>query len=271
MSLELVLLFLGVGAVVGVLSGLLGIGGGLILVPFFSTVFIVLEFPSQTIFHYALGTSMACIVITSLFSLRAHQRKQGVLWYYVKSMALGVVLGAFMATFVVAQLKSTALMLIFSLFLVFVAWQMLTGNATQQVSTQAPKVSNIELMSISTIIGAISAVVSIGGGSLTVPYLAFRNVPLKQAIGTSAALGFPISLAGSLGYIYNGPAMIWQHQWPLTLGYIYLPAVLLISTVSVFTVGVGANLAHSLPVKSIKKIFACLLILISIKVLVTSV
>lgn len=271
MTVEIALLFIVVGACVGVLSGLLGIGGGLILVPFFSTMFAVLKLPPDTVFHYALGTSMACIVLTSAFSLMAHQRKQGVLWYYVKSMAIGVVLGAFFSTFWVASLKSTILMIIFSVFLVFVAWQMLRGNPQQSEGTPLVKVSSIELLIVSTLIGVISAIVSIGGGSLTVPYLAYRNVPIKQAIGTSAALGFPISLAGTLGYIYNGPAMLWLDQMPLTMGYIYLPAVLLVSITSIFTVKLGAHLVHRLPVNVIKRIFACLLIAISIKVLWSSV
>lgn len=267
MTVEIVSLFVLVGACVGMLSGLLGIGGGLVLVPFFSSIFVVLKLPSDTVFHYALGTSMACIVLTSLFSLMAHQRKQGVLWYYIKSMVLGVVMGAFLSTFWVASLKTTALIIIFSMFLVFVAWQMLRGNTSQPGDAPLTTVSNIELLIVSTLIGVISALVSIGGGSLTVPYLAYRNVPIKQAIGTSAALGLPISLAGTLGYIYNGPAMLWFDNLPLTLGYIYLPAVILISTMSVFTVKLGANLAHQLPVNVIKRVFACLLIVISIKVL----
>lgn len=267
MTVEIALLFILVGACVGVLSGLLGIGGGLVLVPFFSTMFAVFKLPPDTVFHYALGTSMACIVLTSAFSLMAHQRKQGVLWHYVKSMVIGVVLGAFFSTFWVASLKSTMLMIIFSVFLVFVAWQMLRGNPQQSEGTPLVKVSSIELLIVSTLIGVISAIVSIGGGSLTVPYLAYRNVPIKQAIGTSAALGLPISLAGTLGYIYNGPAMLWLDQLPLTLGYIYLPAVLFVSITSIFTVKLGAHLAHRLPVNVIKRIFACLLIVISIKVL----
>lgn len=267
MTVGIVLLFVLVGACVGVLSGLLGIGGGLMLVPFFSAMFVALKLPSETVFHYALGTSMACIVLTSVFSLMAHQRKQGVLWHHVKSMALGVVLGAFLSTFWVASLKTTVLMIIFSVFLVFVAWQMLRGNTRQSLDTSPTAVSKIELLMVSTLIGVVSAIVSIGGGSLTVPYLAYRNVPIKQAIGTSAALGFPISLAGTLGYIYNGPNMTWLDKLPLTLGYIYLPAVILVSIMSVFTVKLGANLAHQLPVNVIKRIFACLLIAISIKVL----
>lgn len=267
MTVEIGLLFVMVGACVGVLSGLLGIGGGLVLVPFFSTVFAVLKLPSDTVFHYALGTSMACIVLTSVFSLLAHQRKQGVLWHYVKSMALGVMLGAFFSTFWVTSLKNTMLMIIFSVFLVFVAWQMLRGNMQQPEDASPTKVSSLELFIVSTMIGVISAIVSIGGGSLTVPYLTHRKVPIKQAIGTSAALGLPISLAGTLGYIYNGPAMLWLDQLPLTLGYIYLPAVLFVSITSIFTVKLGAHLVHRLPVNAIKQIFACLLIVISIKVL----
>jgi len=168
---------------------------------------------------------MACIVLTSAFSLMAHQRKQGVLWHFVKSMALGVVLGAFFSMFWVASLKSTMLMIIFSVFLVFVAWQMLSAHSQQAEDTSPVKVSSVELFMVSTLIGVISAIVSIGGGSLTVPYLTHRKVPIKQAIGTSAALGLPISLAGTLGYIYNGPGMLWLDQIPLTLGYIYFCSI----------------------------------------------
>lgn len=269
MTIEIISLFLVVGACVGVLSGLLGIGGGLVLVPFFTVMLAALKLPPEVIFHYALGTSMGCIVMTSVFSLIAHERKQGVLWHYVKAMTPGVVLGAFLGTFMVASLKSTVLMVIFSAFLIFVAWQMLKGNAAQATPSAAYHIKSIELMAMSTLIGAISSLVSIGGGSLTVPYLTFRDTPVKQAIGTSAALGFPISLAGTLGYTYNGPSTLWQEQWPLTLGYVYLPAVLLVSIVSVFTVRLGANLAHQLPVHVLKKMFACLLILISVSVLST--
>lgn len=267
MTIELVLIFLLMGAIVGVLSGLLGIGGGLVLVPFFTAVFGILHFPSDVVFHYALGTSMACIVITSFFSLRSHHRKQGVLWPYIKAMAIGVVLGAFCTTFVVAKLNSIVLSLIFSVFLVFVAWQMF--KAAPQSSTEHAAIHPLELASVAFAIGAISSVVSIGGGSLTVPYLAYRNVDIKKAIGTSAALGFPLSIAGTAGYILNGPAAIWHDHLPMTVGYVYLPAVLCISMVSVLTVGVGANLAHKLPVTVIKRIFACLLVLISIKLLLS--
>jgi uncharacterized membrane protein YfcA len=266
MTIELVLIFLLTGAIVGVLSGLLGIGGGLVLVPFFTAVLGVLHFPPDLIFHYALGTSMACIVITSFFSLRSHQRKQGVLWPYVKSMAIGVVLGAFCTTFVVAKLNSAVLSLIFSVFLVFVAWQML--KAAPQSSVEHVRIHPLELASVAFAIGAISSVVSIGGGSLTVPYLAYRNVDIKKAIGTSAALGFPLSIAGTAGYILNGPIATWHSSIPITVGYVYLPAVMCISVVSVFTVGYGASLAHKLPVATIRRIFACLLVLISIKLLV---
>lgn len=265
MSIELVLIFLLTGAIVGGLSGLLGIGGGLVLVPFFTAVLGFLQIPADLIFHYALGTSMACIVLTSLFSMRSHQRKQGVLWHYVKLMAPAVVLGAFSTTFVVAKLNNMVLSIFFSLFLVFVAWQML--KPARPLPAEHTPIQPAELLGVSFFIGAISSVVSIGGGSLTVPYLVYRHVDIKKAIGSSAALGFPLSVAGTAGYIFNGPAVIWHHSLPLTLGYVYLPAVLCISVVSVLTVGYGASLAHSLPVVTIRRVFACLLLIISIKLL----
>lgn len=267
MTIQLIFIFLLTGAIVGVLSGLLGIGGGLVLVPFFTAVLGYLGIPPALIFHYALGTSMACIVLTSLFSLRSHHRKQSVLWHYVKWMAVGVVLGAFSTTFVVAKLNSVALSLFFSGFLVFVAWQMV--KPARQLPAEHSHIQPAELLGASFAIGAISSVVSIGGGSLTVPYLAYRHVDIKQAIGSSAALGFPLSLAGTAGYILNGPAVVWHHSLPVTLGYVYLPAVLCISMVSVFTVGYGASLAHSLPVGIVRRVFACLLVLISMRLVLS--
>lgn len=269
MTIQLIFIFLLTGAIVGVLSGLLGIGGGLVLVPFFTAVLGLLGIPPALIFHYALGTSMACIVLTSLFSLRSHHRKQGVLWHCVKWMAVGVVVGAFSTTFVVAKLNSIVLIVIFSVFLVFVAWQMFKPAPPQ--STVPMQLHPFELLGISFAIGAISSVVSIGGGSLTVPYLAYRHIDIKKAIGTSAALGFPLSVAGTVGYILNGPAAIWHQSLPMTIGYVYLPAVLCISVVSVLTVGLGASLAHRLPVTTIRRIFACLLVVISVKLLLNQI
>lgn len=263
MTIQLILIFLLTGAIVGVLSGLLGIGGGLVLVPFFTAILGMLGIPPALIFHYALGTSMACIVLTSLFSMRSHHRKQGVLWPYVRWMAVGVVAGAFSTTFVVAKLNSVVLTVIFSVFLVFVAWQMF--KPARSMPSAHVQIPPFELLGVSFAIGAISSVVSIGGGSLTVPYLTYRHIEIKRAIGTSAALGFPLSIAGTAGYIFNGPAMVWQGHWPITVGYVYLPAVLCISIISVLTVSIGVTLAHRLPVSTIRRVFACLLLLISVK------
>lgn len=271
MTIAMTLILLLMGAGVGVLSGLLGIGGGLILVPLFSAMFINLALPTDFIFHYALGTSMACIVMTSAFSLMAHQRRGGVLWSYVSLMAPGVVIGAFLGTLVVANLKSGVLMIVFAMFLVVVAWQMLKDKQVQTKADLNRHVHSIELIMVSTLIGGISSLVSIGGGSLTVPYLTFRNTPIPKAIGTSAALGFPLSLAGALGYILNGPSAVWQDQMPITLGYVYWPAVIVVSSMSVLTVRYGAELAHQLPVMIIKRIFAYVLIIIGLRMVWVSI
>lgn len=264
LDFQWIVIFLVLGAVVGITAGLLGVGGGGIMVPALTAIFLGMGIPVEKVVHLALGTSMASIVITSIASLRAHHARSGVIWSIVKRIAPGIILGTFLATFLAAIMNSIYLALFFSVFMAFVSIQMFLNKApkpSRQLS------GNTGLLIAGSGIGAISALVSIGGGSLTVPYLTWQNINLKQAIGTSAAIGLPIALAGTLGYIING----WGNQYLLsyTLGFIYMPAVLLISVVSFFTAPIGAQLAHSLPIPILKKIFAALLILLSIKMLVS--
>jgi uncharacterized membrane protein YfcA len=265
MSVELVLVFLTLGAFVGLMAGLLGIGGGGILVPVLTTVFIYQGFAMDNVVHIALGTSMACIMVTSFSSLRAHHANGAVMWQLVKMMAPAIVVGTFLATFVAAQISSKGLAIFFSVFMAYVAAQMFRSKKIHASGTHAGKV---ELSLVAFGIGAISALVSIGGGSLTVPYLTWRNIDIRKAIGTSAALGFPIAVAGTLGYLINGFAAGGVSP-EYTLGFIYLPAVLLVTIPSFFTAPIGARLTQTLPVQTLKKIFGVLLLLLSMTMLVS--
>jgi len=264
MSVELVLVFLTLGAFVGVMAGLLGIGGGGILVPVLTSIFIYQGFAMHNIVHIALGTSMACIMVTSFASLRAHHAKGGVVWYLVKLMSPSLVVGTFLATFLAAQISSRVLAIFFSIFMAYVASQMFRSKPVVASTGQAGKV---ELSLVALSIGAISALVSIGGGSLSVPYLTWRNLDIRKAIGTSAALGFPIAVTGTLGYLINGIMSGASTQY--TLGFIYWPAVLLVTITGFFTAPIGAGLTQKLPVNTLKKILGVLLLILSIKMLVS--
>lgn len=262
MSIELLAGFILLGVFVGFMAGLLGIGGGGILVPVLTTIFVYLEVPMAHLVHLALGTSMACITITSFSSLMAHHKRGGVVWQLVKVMAPGVVLGTFLATFLVALMNSKHLAIFFSIFMAYVSVQMFLDIKPKNTQHTGGK---WELFSVASFIGAISALVSIGGGSLTVPYLNWRNVDIKKAIGSSAALGFPIAIAGSIGYLINGLSA--KINLDYTVGFVYLPAVLLVAIPSYFTAPLGAKMAHFLPVSILKKIFSLLLMLLSMKML----
>lgn len=250
------------GAFVGFMAGLLGVGGGGIMVPVLTTIFMYQGIADEKVVHLALGTSMASIIVTSLASARAHNAKQAVLWNIVKIMSLGVMLGTFFATFAVVNASPVYLALFFSLFMAYVASQMFLNR---QPKANRRLAGTGALLFAGTGIGAISALVSIGGGSLTVPFLVWQNVDVKKAIGTSAAIGFPISVAGTAGYVINGwtVASGIEHAF----GFVYIPAVLLISAASFITVPYGAHVAHKLPVASLKKVFAVLLVLLSLKML----
>lgn len=267
MNFDLILTFLALGAFVGLAAGLLGIGGGGVMVPMLTAIFLSQNVPADQVVHLALGTSMACIMVTSLSSLRAHHANGAVVWPLVKLMVLGVVLGTFSATFIASMISSKVLAIFFACFMGYVAIQMFSNSkSTQHVNSAAHhSINRIELVLASIGIGSISAIVSIGGGSITVPYLTWRKVDIKKAIGTSAAIGFPLSIAGSVGYLLSG----WSHVAPIsfTYGFINLPAVLVISITSFFTAPIGAKLTQKLPVATLKKIFALLLATLSLKML----
>jgi len=264
LDIEWLVLFLLLGCVVGFMAGLLGIGGGGIMVPLLTTLFLAQGVPVEKVVHLALGTSMASIIFTSLSSLRAHHAKQAVRWLIVKRLSVGILIGTFAATFVVAKIDALYLALFFSVFMGCVSIQLFLNRHPKPVD-HSP--GGKEFLCVGAGIGAVSALVSIGGGSLTVPYLVWRNIDIKHAIGTSAAIGLPISLAGTLGYLVNGWSTTTEEAY--TYGFIYMPAVALISVASVFMAPIGATLAHRLPVLWLKKIFSGLLILLSIKMLLS--
>lgn len=265
-DIEWIFITLALGTFVGILAGLMGVGGGGVMVPVLTSIFLAQGVPVEKVVHLALGTSMASIIFISFVSLRKHNHRNAVIWSIVKIISLGVFLGAFLATFVVSQLNSTYLAMFFSLYMAYLSIKMLTGaKKTQEKNNE--KLNNKEVIIVGSGIGAISSLVSIGGGSLTVQYLVSKNIAFKKAIGTSSAIGFPISVAGTIGYLVNGWGSTSYENY--TFGFVYLPAVICISVASLYSIPIGVKLAHHLPVSVLKKIFAVVLMTLSLKMLFT--
>jgi uncharacterized protein len=264
-SVELVIVFVLLGVIVGVMAGLLGIGGGGILVPVLASIFIYQGVPKESVMHLALGTSMACIMLTSFSSMRSHYKNGAVNWSLVKIMSVGMIIGTFSATFLTAYLSAKVLAIFFAIFMAYVAVQMFRKKKIQSAGSGI--INKTELRLVTLGIGGISALVSIGGGSLTVPYLIWRGIDIRTAIGTSAALGLFISIAGTFGYFING--ILNQAETGHIWRYIYLPALLLVSIPSYFTAPLGAKLTQRLPVQTLKKLFGALLMLLSLKMAIT--
>ena len=258
------LAYLALGAFTGFFAGMLGIGGGLVMVPVLTLMFAAQGFVPAEVLHLALGTSMAAILFTSISSLRAHHAHGAVLWPVVGRITPGILGGTLLGTLLASQVPSRPLALFFAVFVIFVAIQMFI-NLKPKPARELPGFTG--MTTVGGGIGVVSSLVAIGGGALTVPFLSWCNVRVQHAIGTSAAVGFPIALGGALGYIFNG----WGHlELPTgSLGYVSLPALVWLVVASMLTAPIGARLAHRLPVATLKRIFAGLLILLAGKMLIS--
>ena len=254
--------YLCIGSSAGLFAGLFGVGGGLIIVPMLTFVFTAQLLPSAHIAHLALGTSLATIMFTSVSSLRAHHGRGAVNWNILRIISPGILAGTFTGSWVAAALSTPFLKGFFVLFLYYVALQMLLGI---RPAPHRDLPGRWGMFSAGSIIGGISSLVGIGGGSLSVPFLTWCNVPLLTAIGTSAAIGFPIAVAGAAGYLTAGIAAEGLPRF--SLGFIYLPALLGVSIASICTAPLGVRLAHTLPVGQLKKLFALLLVVMGTKLL----
>ncbi|WP_440454912.1 sulfite exporter TauE/SafE family protein [Psychrobacter sp. ASPA161_9] len=261
------IIFLIIGALAGFAAGLFGVGGGTIIVPLLFIVFTQMGYSPDNIMHLALGTSLATIIVTSISSLMAHNKKGAVMWPIFKNLAPGLAIGCFLGAGIAGQISGLYLQLIVGVFLLWVAYKMFFGGK-KQVASQANDVNNanhtnIELpskpkqLAAGGVIGVASAIFGIGGGSLTVPYLTRYGVVMQKAVGTSAACGLPIAIAGALGFMFFG--MQQQVDVPNTIGFVHIYAFLGISIMSFFTAKLGAKVAHILSPEILKKCFSVLL------------
>ena len=243
---------------------MLGVGGGLVIVPVLASLFAWQGLHSSIIMHLALGTSLASIIFTSLSSVRAHQKHQAILWPMFKKLAPGILIGATLGGLIAGYLNTQILKPVFAMFELLVAMHMLS---TTQVQAHRGLPETAGMITAGSIIGGLSALVGIGGGTMTVPFLVWCKVNMRHAIATSAAAGLPIAIAGSLSYMVSG----WKNpDLPeLSLGYVHLPSLAGIALCSVLFAPIGARLAHSLPIHILKKIFALFLILMASKLLLS--
>lgn len=251
----LVVQLLLLGASAGFLAGLLGVGGGMMMVPFVTMMLVHRGVEAGLAVKMAIATSMATIVFTSVSSVRAHHARGSVRWDLVRGLAPGIVAGGLAAgAGVFAVVKGQALAVFFGLFVGFSATQMLLDRKPKP-GRQMPGPAG--QTAVGAGVGLLSGLVGAGGAFMTVPFMVWCNVPLPHAVGTSAALGFPIALASTLGYIWAG-----RHAaapLPGTLGYLALPMLGLIAVASVSLAPLGARAAHALPRAALKRVFAALL------------
>jgi len=252
---SLILIFVALGCVIGFLAGLLGIGGTMIMVPFLTIIFTHENFPREHLVHLAVATAMATIVFTSISNMLAHHRRGAVLWRVVRRLVPGILLGSLIGPLIVSGMSSTLLASIFAVFAAVSAVQMLSDRVPK-ASRELP--GRLGMLGAGTGIGILSGMVGAGGAFVTVPYLERCNVKIHNAVATSAALGLPIAISGTIGFVLSG---LRQTGLPAhTLGYVYLPALVCIATASMLFAPLGARMAHRWPVKTLKRAFGGMLV-----------
>ncbi|MBI4005037.1 MAG: sulfite exporter TauE/SafE family protein [Gammaproteobacteria bacterium] len=262
-GIPILLAYLLLGAIAGVVGGLLGLGGGIIIVPALLYLFIRQGLPAEILMHLAVATSLVTIVFTSISSTFAHHRRRAVLWPQVKLFVPGIIVGGVLGAMIVDHISSDNLRIAFGIFEILVAIQI--GFAVEpSAHRELPGFGGMFVAGGG--IGTLSTVLGIGGGTLTVPFLLWCNVNIRNAVATSSASGLPIALVGAIAMIITG----WNSQsLPAgSIGYVYWPAAMFILVASIFSAPLGAHLTHTLPIKLLKRIFAFVVFCVGIRMLI---
>ncbi|MBA3902674.1 MAG: hypothetical protein C0522_03210 [Rhodocyclaceae bacterium] len=242
----------------GFFAGLLGIGAGIVLVPALYEVFEGLGFPADLTLRLALGTSMAGIVFNSLASLRAHHRRMAVLWPVVRGITPGILAGTLLGTQLAHHLPVRILGIFFAVLLVLIAVQLALEFKPSPHRTLPGRAG---MAAVGGGIGLLMSLIAGGGGALSVPFLLWCNIGVREAIGTAAAIGFPIAISGTLGFVIAGWDAPGLPAW--SLGYVYLPALAVIAAASSATAPLGAQAAHRMPTRTLRRIFAAVMFLVA--------
>jgi uncharacterized membrane protein YfcA len=254
MDLALLGALLLLGGAVGFLAGLLGIGGGMTMVPLLTIVFTRQGFAPEHIVHMAVATATATILFTSVASMREHQRHRAILWPVVAALAPGIIIGSLLGPQIVGGMSTAVLSAFYGVFVAAAATNTLLDRKPKPTRKLPGKGG---LFAVGGGIGLVSSMVGAGGAFLSVPFMTACNIGIRNCVATSAALGLPIAVAGTIGFIVAG---LGQHGLPPhTVGYVYLPALLAIVAASVISAPIGARAAHRWPVRKLKRAFASLL------------
>lgn len=254
--------YLLIGIIAGTLSGMLGIGGGVIVIPLLVVIYKLQNFAPNAIMHLAAGTSLAVMILNASSSIYAHTRHKIEIWPTYKKLALGIIIGTIIGALLSHNLSSTVLEIIFGIFMLLVSIQMLFGKKPKASrKLPGPLLTN----SIAFAIGGKSGLLGIGGGAITIPFLHYCNVPIRNIVGISAACSLTIAIIGSISFALTG--MHTPNLPPWSIGYIYLPAVLGIALTGPLFARFGAKISHKLPKETLKKILAIVLLLMAIKML----
>ena len=259
--MEILLYFL-LGTSSGVLAGLFGIGGGIIIIPTFFYIFSYLGFAEEILSHMVLGSSLGVIVFSSLSSTFSHHSKGAVNWKLIKVVVPSIVIGSSLGGITAGYLESSTLQGLVSLFLVVASIQLIFEFPPP---SQNPKTNLVGPVIAGGGIGWLSGVFGIGGGIFSVPYFYHRGLTMMNAIGTSAACGIPIALAGSISYMVIGFENI--NLPNNSIGYIYLPATLIVGLMSSITAKYGVNIAHRMKQKKLRIAFAFLVMIMALNLL----
>jgi len=254
--------YLGTGVFAGLVAGLLGIGGGVVVVPALVWIFSGAGFAADWSFHLAVGTSLATLIGTGSASAYSHHRRGAVCWDLVRILAPWLVIGAWIGSAAAGFLDAAWLRRIFGFFQLYVGLDMLFKR-TQDGARKLPNTPVLGL--VATGIGSLSALLGIAGGTLIVPFLTRSGPDIRRAVATAAACGPSIALAGVLGFVVVG----WGHEGlpPGSTGFVYWPAVVGILLASMPSAPIGARLAHTLPLPMLKRIFAGLVLMVAAKLL----
>jgi uncharacterized protein len=256
--------YLGVGAVTGFFAGLLGIGGGIIIVSTLALMFTAQGFPAQFVMHMAIGTSLAAIIAGSFASFRAHHRHGAVDWSLVRAMVPGLLGGVLVGSLLARFVPGSFLKFFFLSFMVLLTLQMAVG-AKPRATRELPGRGG--LVAMAAFIGLVSSMFGGGAAAFGVPFLTWCNVSTHRAIGTCAAMGFPLALAGTAGYVASGWTVPGMPPW--SVGFVYVPAFVGISITSMLVAPWGAKLAHRLQGPTLRRIFALFLLAMGMKVAIS--
>lgn len=259
---QIILVYLAIGAGAGIISGLLGMGGGVVVVPALAFVFAWLKFPGSYIMHMAAGTSLAIMIFTTGRSFLSHRKRGIEFWSVYRRFVPGIIVGVILGGILAHYLHTDTLKIIFGVFLLLIAIKMFAQKTTNP-TRQLPGWKGMSTAGL--IIGGKSGLLGIGGGAVTVPYLTYCNVPMRQAVVVSVATGWTVAVIGSITFSLTGLAAAGLPA--MTLGYIYVPAWIGVAVGSFLCAPIGAALSHTLPVPLLRKVFAVVLFLIGVHML----